>query len=58
MGHLHLADYIPERITKAEKDFAKKLDFKHIKFWSNLETRTKLKKNNSIAISVFLYENK
>ena len=30
--YLHPADHNPRRITKANKDFAKKLDFKDIKF--------------------------
>ena len=30
--YLNPADRNPARITKADKDFAKKLDFKHIKF--------------------------
>ena len=30
--YLHPADHNPRRITKADKDFAKRLDFKDIKF--------------------------
>ena len=30
--YLHIADHQPARITKADKDFARKLDFKDIKF--------------------------
>ena len=40
--HLHPADHSPRRITKADKDFAKELDFKE----------------NSTDISIFGYENK
>ena len=49
----------PARITKADKDFAKKNDFKSAKFLSKLETFGKWKKKkNSISISIFGYENK
>ena len=30
--YLNLADHHPARITKSDKDFAKKLDFKDIKY--------------------------
>ena len=48
--YLHPADHNQRRITKADKDFAKKLDFKDKNFQSSLE--------NSIGISLFGYENK
>ena len=32
VGYLNPADHNPRRITKANKDFAKRLDFKDIKF--------------------------
>ena len=56
--YLNPADYNLARITKADKDFKKKLYFKDIKF--PVETRDihKIKNTNSIGISVFGYENK
>ena len=58
--YLHHAHHHPARIRKADKDFAKKLDFKDIKFPVKIPVKTfkKLKKKNSITISVFGYENK
>ena len=47
--------------TKADKDFAEKLDFKGIKFPVTIRDMHKIekkKKKNSISISVFGYENK
>ena len=60
--YLHPAEHNPKRITKADKDFAKKLDFKDVKFpvkvqRQSLETAKFLKKN-PICISVSGYENK
>ena len=46
------------RITKADKEFAKKLDFKNIKLPVKVRDIHKIKKSNSIGISVFGYENK
>ena len=49
----------PARIAKADKDFAKALDSKDIKFAVKTRDVHKFeKKNNSIGISVFGYENK
>ena len=48
----------PRGITKADKDFAKKLDFKNIKFPVKIRDIHKIEKMNSIGISVFGYENK
>ena len=45
--YLNPTDHNPRRITKADKDFPKKLDFKDIKFPVKLETYTKLKKRIS-----------
>ena len=42
--YLNPADHHPTRITKADKYFAKKFDFKDIKCPEKLETFTKLKK--------------
>ena len=47
--YLNVADHNPRRITKSDKDFAKRLDFKDIK----LETFTKSKKRIPFAL-VFL----
>ena len=48
----------PARFTKADKDFAKILDFKDIKFPVKIIGIHKIEKKNSIGISVFGYENK
>ena len=52
------ADRKPARITKADKDFAKKLDFKDMKFPVKTRDIHKIEKKNSIDISVFGYKNK
>ena len=49
--YLNPTDHNPRRITKADKNFAKRLNFK-------IRDIHKLEKNNSIGISVFGYENK
>ena len=46
------------RITKADKDFAKKLDFEDLKFSARIRDIYKIEKRNSIDISVFGYEDK
>ena len=51
-------DHNPRRITKADKDFAEKLDFKDIKFQVKIRDIQKIEKKNSIGISVFGYEKK
>ena len=56
--YLPAADHHLEKITKAAKDFAKKLDFKDIKFLVNIRDIHKIEKNNSIGISVYGFENK
>ena len=56
--YLNPADHHPVRIAKADKDFVKKLDFKDIKFPTKIRDIHKIKKNSSISISVFGYENK
>ena len=59
VGYLNPADHNPRRITKANKDFAKRLDFKDIKFPIKSRDIHKIeKKKNSIGISVIGYENK
>ena len=56
--YLNLADHHPARITKANKDFANRLDFKDMKFPIKIRDNQKIQKENSIGISVFGYENK
>ena len=56
--YVHPADHDPRRITKADKDFAKKLDFKDIKFPVKIRAIHKIEEKYSIGISVFGYENK
>ena len=45
-------------MTKADKEFAKKLDFKDIKFPVKTRDIHKVEKKNSIGINGFGYENK
>ena len=65
--YLNPADHNPARITKADKDFAKKLFLKDmtspvkVRYIQKIEKKKKKKKNsnnNSICISVFNYESK
>ena len=56
--NLNPTDLDPRRTTKTEKDFAKKLDFKDIKFSVKIRDIHKTERKNSISISVFGYENK
>ena len=56
--YLNPADHNPRRITKVDKDFAKRLDFKDIKFPVKTRDIHKIEKKNSIGIGVFGYENK
>ena len=56
--YLNPADPNIRRITKADKDFAKKLHFKDIKFAVKIRDIYKTEKKNSIGISNFGYENK
>ena len=51
--YLNLADHHPARITKADKDFAKTLDFKDINFPVRIRDIRKIKKKNSIGIGIF-----
>ena len=54
--YLNPADRHSARITKADKDFAKKLDFKDIKFPVKVRDIHKIEKNNSISISVSVFD--
>ena len=56
--YLSLADCKPAKVTKADKEFAKKLDFKNTKFPVKIRDICKIKKKNSIGISAFGYGNK
>ena len=55
---LNPTDHNPRSITKADKDFTKKNDFKEIKFPVKTKDIHKTAKQNSISISVSGYENK
>ena len=54
--YVHPTNHNPRRITKANKDFAKNLDFKDIENLLNTGNIYKINKNNSIIISVFGYK--
>ena len=56
--NLNPANYRPARITKADKELTKKLDFKDIKFPVKIRHIHNFFKKKSIYISVFGYENK
>ena len=56
-NQVHLADRNPARSTKADKDFAKRHDFKAIKFSVKTSNFHKIVKK-SIGISVFGSKNK
>ena len=56
--YLHLADHHPARITKADKDLARKLDFKDIECPVKIRDVHKSKQKNLITNSVFGNENK
>ena len=51
--YLNPADHHPARITKADKDFAKKLDFKDIKFPVKVKDIHKIEETNPSPL-VFL----
>ena len=56
--YVNPACHNPAIVTKADKDLAKKLDFKDIKFPVEVRDIHKIEKKNSIGISVFGCENK
>ena len=56
--YLNSTDPYPERITKADKELAERLDFKDIKFPAKISGIHKIEKENHIGISVFFCENK
>ena len=49
--YLNPVDHNPRRFTKADKDFAKRLDFKDIKFPVKIRDITKSKKRISSALA-------
>ena len=51
--HLNSANHHSAKITKSDKDFAKKKDFRYVKFSANIRDIHKMEKINSIRI-VFL----
>ena len=60
--YLYPEDHTPARITKADKDFAKRIDFKGIKFLVKIRDIHKIKKktkkkNNSVAFRICLRQN-
>ena len=56
--YLNPADHHPTRIRKVNKDFAREIDFKVIKFSIKIIDIDKIEKNNCNSISVIGYENK
>ena len=56
--YLNPENHHPAGVTKADKNFAKRLDFKDIKSLVKNRDIHKIEKKNSIGISVFGYENK
>ena len=56
--YLNPANHHPARPVKAVKDFAKKYDFKNIKFPVNIRHIHKIGQKNSIDINIFGYKNK
>ena len=58
VNYLNPAGFNPAKITKTDKDFFDKLDFKDVKFPVKTRDVHKFEKKNSIGICVFGYENK
>ena len=56
--YLNSGDHNSRRITKVDKGYAKRLDFKDVKFPVEIRDTHKIEKNDSIGISAFGYENK
>ena len=55
--YLHTADHNPTKTRNVDKDFARKFDFKDIKFSVKIRDFHKTEKKNSINISALGYEN-
>ena len=58
MKYLNPADCSPARITKANKGFSKKFDFKNVKLPVKIRGIHKIEKRNSLGFSIFGYETK
>ena len=56
--YLHPADCNPARIPKADKDVAKIIDFKDIKFPVKTRTFTKLRKRIKLALAFLVMKTK
>ena len=56
--YLNPENHHPARITKAYKDFAKRIDFKDTKLPAKIRYIHKIEKKNYIGVSVFGYEKK
>ena len=52
--YLHPADRNPVRITKADKDFSKKLDFRDMKFSVKFRDMHKIEKKNISTLMSFV----
>ena len=52
--YLNPAGHNPRRITKADKDFAKRLDFENIKFTIKFKVIHQIAKNNSLALAFWV----
>ena len=52
--YLNLVNHHPARITKSDKDFPKKLDFKELKFPVKVRDIHKNEKKNYIGVSVLV----
>ena len=58
VNYLNHAGFNPAKITKTDKDFVEKIDFKDIKFPVKTRDVHKFEKKNSVGICVFGYGNK
>ena len=56
--YLNPENHHPARITKADQDFGKTLDFKDIIFPVKIRDINKIENKSSISINAFGYENK
>ena len=56
--YLHPVDLNSWKVTKADKLFGDELDFEDIQFPVKVKKIHKIKKENSLCISIFGYENK
>ena len=56
--YLHPADDNPRKMTKADNNFARELDFKDIKFPVKVRMIHEIERKNYIGINVFGHEDK